>query len=150
MCLRNASTVWSSSQPRPCAVITLRCASAAWWLLRALHCTAGFVESKNHRVLELEGTPQGHPVPHPAVHRDTHSSISAQNPIPVLGGSLGMGHHHLCGQPVLCHTALIAKDFALISNINLPSFSLKPFPLVLSHRPCYRVCPPLSYSPFRY
>jgi len=29
--------------------------------------------------LELEGTPKGHQVPLPAVHRDTHSSISAQS-----------------------------------------------------------------------
>ena len=43
----------------------------------------------------------------------------------------GMGHPHLSGQ---CHdlTALWVKNFLLTSNLNLPSLSLKPFPLDLS------------------
>ena len=31
-----------------------------------------------------------------------------------------------------CFTTLMVKNFLLISNLNLPSFSLQPFPLVLS------------------
>ena len=35
------------------------------------------------------------------------------------------------GNPCQCLTILIVKKFFLISNLNLPSFSLKPLPLVL-------------------
>ena len=80
-----------------------------------------------------------------AMHGDTHSSISLRAPPLTL--SAGMGHHHLSGQPVQCLTALIAKNFFLIPSANLPSFSWKPFPLVLSNRPCWRVCPLPSHSP---
>jgi len=33
-------------------------------------------------LLDLEGTFKGHVVPLPAMHRDTHSSISAHSPVP--------------------------------------------------------------------
>ena len=60
-----------------------------------------------------------------------------------------MGHHCLSGQPVpLPHHACLKSSF-LISNQNLLSFGLKPFPLVLSHGPCYRVCPLLSHTPLQ-
>ena len=36
------------------------------------------------------------------------------------------------GKLFQCFTTLTVKNFLLISNINLPSFSLQPFPLVLS------------------
>jgi len=44
----------------------------------------------------------------------------------------GWGIHSLLGQPVQCVTTLWGKNFLLISNLNLPCLSLKPFPLVLS------------------
>jgi len=44
----------------------------------------------------------------------------------------GRGIHSLSEQPVQNLTTLIGKTFLLISNLNLPSFSLKPFFLVLS------------------
>ena len=40
----------------------------------------------------------------------------------------GWGIHSLLGQPV----PMRVKNFLLISNLNLPCLSLKPFPLVLS------------------
>ena len=43
----------------------------------------------------------------------------------------GWGIHSLLGQPVQCVTTLLGKIFLLISNLNLPCLSLKPFPLVL-------------------
>ena len=72
----------------------------------------------------------------PPLNRDTHSSISAQSPVqPDLGCLQGWGTttslYNLCH----CLTTLYGKNFFLISNLNLPSFSLKPFPLVLSHSP---------------
>ena len=48
-----------------------------------------------------------------------------------------------------CLTALTVKDFFLISNLNLPSLSLKAFPLVLSPQTLLKslspsfLCPPL-------
>ena len=48
------------------------------------------------------------------------------------------------GNVFQCLTALTLKDLFLISNLNLLSLSLKPFPLVLS--PQTLVCPLLSYS----
>jgi len=42
----------------------------------------------------------------------------------------GWGIHSLLGQPVRCITTLWVKNFLLISNLNLPYLSLKPFPLV--------------------
>ena len=41
----------------------------------------------------------------------------------------GMGHHSLLGQPVQCVTALWGKNCLLISNLNLPCLSSKPFAL---------------------
>ena len=43
----------------------------------------------------------------------------------------GRGIHSLSGQLFQHLTPLIVKNFPLISNINLLSFNLKPFPLVL-------------------
>ena len=48
----------------------------------------------------------------------------------------GWGIHSLLGQPVQCVTTLWVKNFLLISNLNLPCLSLKPFPLELSHLCC--------------
>jgi len=44
----------------------------------------------------------------------------------------GWGIHSLLGQPVQCVTPLCVKNFLLISNLNLPCLSLRPFPPVLS------------------
>ena len=63
----------------------------------------------------------------------------------------GWGIHSLLGWAVpVCHH-LCVKNFLLISNLNLPCLSLKPFPLVLSlsnlvnsHSPSY------LYAPFKY
>jgi len=56
----------------------------------------------------------------------------AQSPSP---GSLGVcrdEHLYLSGQPVQCLTTITVLNFFLLSNLNLPFFSLKPFLLVLS------------------
>jgi len=45
-----------------------------------------------------------------------------------------------------CLTTLTVKDFFLISNLNLPSLCLKPFPLFYHNRPCLRICPFCSCS----
>ena len=43
----------------------------------------------------------------------------------------GWGTHSLYGQLFQHLTILIVKNFPLISDLNLPSLNLKPFPLVL-------------------
>jgi len=51
----------------------------------------------------------------------------------------GWDIHSLLGQPVQCITTLWVKNFLLISNLNLPCLSLKPFPLVLSLSTLFRL-----------
>jgi len=70
-----------------------------------------------------------------ALDMDIHSSISAQSPLqPDLVCLQGWGiFTSLCN---LCHClhlcqGLIIKNVFLISNVNLPSCSYKPFPHVL-------------------
>ena len=63
----------------------------------------------------------------------------------------GWGIHSLLGQPVQYVTTLWGKNFLLITNLNLPCLSLKPFPLVLS-LPTFVNSRSLSclYAPFKY
>ena len=50
-----------------------------------------------------------------------------------------------------CVTTLWVKNFLLISNLNLPCLSLKPFPLVLSLTTLINSCSPSCiYAPFKY
>ena len=44
------------------------------------------------------------------------------------------------------HSYLKQNNFLLMSSLNLPSFSLKPFSLVLSQNPSWSICPLLYYS----
>lgn len=74
-----------------------------------------------------------HLVPPPAVHRDTHGSVSAQSPSGLtVGGLQGRAPITSLGKLCWCLTASII----LLSNLNPPSFRLKPFPLALPHRLC--------------
>ena len=107
-------------------------------------CANGKILWHNHRIVErfgLEGTLQITQSHSPAMDRDPfHQPRLLQAPSnPALStaregaattslGNLGQGL-----------TTLIIKDFFLIPNLNLPTFSLKPSPLVLSQ--------PLSSSP---
>ena len=75
-----------------------------------------------------------HPVPTPCyVQGHQPADQAAQSHIqPGLECLQGWGIHSLLGQPVQCVTTLWVKNFHLISNLNLPCLSLKPFPLILS------------------
>ena len=98
---------------------------------------------------ELEGTSECCVVPLPAVSRDTHSSSSAQSSA-WLWVCAGMGHCHLSGHPVGL-AALSINNFFLRSSLNLPSFSLKPFPLVPSQQILlWSLFPSFLQPPFRY
>jgi len=74
------------------------------------------------------------PVPTPCyVQGHQPADQAAQSDIqPGLECLQGWGVHSLLGQPVQCVTTLWGKNFLLISNLNLPCLSFKPFPLVLS------------------
>ena len=91
----------------------------------------------DHRIIEgfgLEGTfkiiwfqPPCHEQGHLPLDQVAQSSIQ-----PGLEHCQGGSSHSFSGQRVQCFTTLMVKNFFLISNLNLPSFSLQPFPLVLS------------------
>jgi len=74
-----------------------------------------------------------HLIPTPCyVHGRQPADQAAQSHIlPGLECLPGWGIYNLLGQPGQCVTTLWGKNF-LISNVNLPCLSLKPFPLVLS------------------
>ena len=81
-----------------------------------------------HRILrELEGTSEAHLVQLPCNAQGHHSEIQ-----PHLECLQGRRINHIFGHLFHCLTALTVKYFFLISNLNLPSLCLKPFPHVLS------------------
>jgi len=75
-----------------------------------------------------------HLVPTP-LHGQGHLPLHhfAQRPIqPDLEHFQGGTIHNFSGQPVPVPHTLIAKKFFHLSNLNVPSFSVKPLALVLS------------------
>ena len=78
----------------------------------------------------VEKDHNAHPVPTPwYVQGRQPAAQAAQSHIqPGLECLQGWGIHSLLGQPVQCVTTLWGKNFLLISNLNLPCLSLKPFP----------------------
>ena len=67
-------------------------------------------------------------------HQPPHLILvqAAQGPIqPGLDHLQTRGIHSLSGQPIPTPHHSHSKELPPISNLNLPSFSLKPFPLVL-------------------
>ena len=110
------------------------------------------LRSENHRIMEwvrLEGTlkliwfqppchQQGH-LPPAQLRAPSNLALSParEGAATASLGNLGQGL-----------TTLMGKNFFLISNLNLPSFSLQPFPLVLSlhtlcKAPLHASCRPL-------
>ena len=85
---------------------------------------------------ELEGTFKGHLVQLPC-NEQGHLQLDqiAQSPIqPDTECLQGWVHPPPLGNLFQCLTILIIKDIFLISNLNLPSFSLKAFGLVVSQQ----------------
>jgi len=82
----------------------------------------------------VEKDHSAHPVPTPCyVQGHQPAAQAAQSHIqPGLECLQGWGIHSLLGQPVQCVTTLCVKNFFLVSNLHVPCFSLKLFPLVLS------------------
>ena len=107
----------------------------------------------SHRMAWVEKDHNAHPVPTPCyVHSHQPAAQAAQSHIqPGLECLQGWGIHSLLGQPVQCVTTLWVKNCLLISNLNLPCLSLKPFPPVLSlptHVNSHS--PSCLYAPFKY
>ena len=107
----------------------------------------GIVES-----FKLEGNPKGHVIPLPAANRDTYSSIRCSEPLqPDRGCLQGQGSTTSLRNLFQHLTTMTVKTFFLISNLNLPSFSLKPLPLVLSQQTLLKsLSPCFLQPPFRY
>ena len=87
-------------------------------------------------MFELEGFFKGHLAKLPCDEQE-HLQLDqvAQSPVqPDLECLQGWEIHHLSGQPVPVphHSYCKKRNFFLIFNLNFSSFSLKPFPLVLS------------------
>ena len=74
---------------------------------------------------ELEGTLTGHLVPLLALNRDTYSSINAQRSSLTLGVSRDGVPTASLSNLCQCFTTHSAKNFFLISSLNLSSLSLK-------------------------
>jgi len=119
----------------------------------SLHACMALTSRKelNHRILEwlgLEGTSriiklqtlcfmQGCQLSHLILDQ------AAQGPIqPGREHLQGWGIHSLSGQLFQHLTTLIVKNFPLISNLNLPSFNLQPFPLLLPLSTLVKSCLP--------
>ena len=72
----------------------------------------------------------------PAMNKDTYSQIRVLRACSnlTLNVSRDGASTNSLGNLCLCFTTLIVKNFFLISSLSLPSFSLKPFLLVLSQQ----------------
>ena len=86
----------------------------------------------------LEGTSRVMKLQIPTAGRDTNFHIQCQPRLSRAPSNLalntsrdGRGIHSLSGQLFQHLTTLKVKSFPLTSNLNLPSFNLKPFLLVL-------------------
>jgi len=73
----------------------------------------------------VEGTTKSHPVHLPCNAEGYPQLCQCSGPIPWPWVSAGMRHHHFSGQTAVPHCPY-CKNF-LISNLNVPSFSLKSF-----------------------
>ena len=82
-----------------------------------------------HRTVWVLKDFQDHLVPTPAAGGLPPTSSGCPGPHPTWPWAPpGMGHHSFSGQLCQHLTALWGMNFSLTSNLNLSSFSLKPFP----------------------
>ena len=101
-------------------------------IIKILMCV--WSDQFNHRIIEWPGLKRTTMVIEfqPPCYVQCHQppDQAAQSHIqPGLECLQGWGIHSLLGQPVQCVTTLWVKNFLLVSNLNLPCLSLKPFPL---------------------
>jgi len=115
------------------------------------------VMNKNLRIRELpglEGTFKGHLVQPPAsMSRDIFNQTRLLRALSNLTLNVSRDGESTTslGNLCQCFIALSVKNFFLVSNLNLPSFSLKPLPLVLSlHALVKSPSPAFLQAPFKY
>ena len=98
-------------------------------------------------MFELEGTFKGHLVQFPS-HKQGHQQLDqvAQSPMqPDLvsrdgASTVALGNLFQCPP-----TLIVKKTILFISSLNLPSFSLKPFPLAQSQQTLLKNMPPFLH-----
>ena len=85
---------------------------------------------QDHRVIKSQKGPQSPPTPTPAVGRAAPSSSGCPGPHPTWPWARAPSRD---GTPQLLWAAVPSRErISPASSSNLPSFSLKPFPLILS------------------
>jgi len=97
-------------------------------------CSSGYLIIESYqRMASVGGDLKAHTVPTPLLWAGfLPSDQAARGPIqPDLEYLYGWGIHSLSGQPMPGPHYSLSKEFFLMFSLNLPSFSLKPFPLVL-------------------
>jgi len=102
---------------------------SSWWQKPSLSHT------QNHRMVWVGRDLKDHAVPAPVPWAGTPSTRpGCSKPHPTWSWTLlGRGQPQLLfGNLCQCLTTPLVKNFFLIFSLNLPSFSLKPLPLVLS------------------
>jgi len=104
-------------------------------------------------LLELEGTLKGHLVQPPCNEQGHLQQIRLLRAPSSLTLSISRDRVSTTSLGILFQslTILITKSFFFKSNLNHPSFSWKPFPLVLSQQTLLKsLSPSFLQSPFRY
>ena len=98
-------------------------------------CALGYVSEMNHRMAWVEKDHSEHPVSTPpAMGRVTNhqTRLPRATSSLALNASSNRASTTSLGNLFQCVTTLFVRNFLLISYLDLPCLSLKPFPLVLS------------------
>ena len=108
----------------------------------------------NHRVAWVAENQKGHLVPTPCYvqGRQPPDQAAQSHRLPSLALNASKDGASTISLDNLfqCITTLWVKNLFLLSNLNLPCLSLKPFPLVLSLAPPMGCSPSCLYAPLKY
>ena len=103
-------------------------------------------------LLELKRNVNGHPVQLPCNEQGHLHVIKELRTLSSLTLNVSRDGASTASQDFLfqCLTIFIVKNYFLISDLNLPPFSLKPFPLVLSQQTLLKsLSPSYLWPPYR-
>ena len=122
------------------------------WIITVAVIKGSEAVSQNHRMAWVGGDLKAHSLqPLPWVGLPPTSSGCPGSHTTWPSAPPGMGHHSFSGQLCQLLFALWVKNFSQTSNLNLPSFSLKSFSLVLSLSVCAKSLSPLCLQdPLKY
>lgn len=118
---------WSSQSALPSAL------PGHWMLAVFVSPGSDIQQSKNHRIVWVEGDFEGHVVQLPCKNRDTYSSNRYTGVQSSLTLNVSQDRASTISLDTLfqCFTSITVNNFFLTSSLNLHPFSLKPFPIVL-------------------